>query len=542
MRRMTLTAPAAIEATDTDARILRGIAIPYGQTGYTSAGPVVVDAGAIHLPENLRAVKLFREHGRQTPIGYAAEATDGADALRMAFTMARTPDGDQALLEASEGLRDALSVELNNVQLEAGHVVSADLVAVAQVAVPAFAGAQLAATLSDDEQAQVHDQAQAIVDETEPDDTEDDSEDDQPPSEPTGDDTTTEETSMTTQTTEAGARPAGLTAGMIPTGRGAAARADANTSLEVYAAQAVAAIRGGSGTTAELNAALQDIVPENTEDPGGAFLRPAWLGELWSASNDERPFANMVGLGDLTSATFEGWAWTLKPKVSHYAGNKTEVPTSPATAGLVESGPPQRIAGAWDVDRIYVDFNTGMLSSFLEGAVDSYNELLEEDLATLFQGLAVPLEDVATPLAAFTAVVASLVSVGARADYIAMAPDVFATFIGLNESEVPWWLQNQGSISLTGGGSVDVAELNIGVVAGLEAGTVLGGDRRAVDVRATGPIRVEAVNIPNGGIDVGLFGYMNDIVNDGRAVVSTHVTAPVEALSATAKKTTSSSK
>ena len=59
------------------------------------------------MPDNLRAVKLFREHGREIPVGYALDASDAADALRMGFAVARTSDGDQSLLEASEGVRDA---------------------------------------------------------------------------------------------------------------------------------------------------------------------------------------------------------------------------------------------------------------------------------------------------------------------------------------------------------------------------------------------------------------------------------------------------
>jgi len=165
---MWLTTAAALQAADTESRRLRGVAIPYGQQGYTSAGPLTIDPGSVRLPDNLRSVKLFREHGRTTPLGYAAEATDDRDRLEMGFAVARTPDGDQALLEASEGLRDALSVELNNVKIEAGHVVAADLVAVAQVAVPAFAGAQLVATLTDEEQAQVLDLDIQIVEVTTP--------------------------------------------------------------------------------------------------------------------------------------------------------------------------------------------------------------------------------------------------------------------------------------------------------------------------------------------------------------------------------------
>lgn len=514
MTRLDLIYPGAtLAAADTETRRLRGIAIPYGQTGHTSAGTVVIDAGAVRVPANLRGIKLFREHGRTTPTGYTVEAEDTADALTLGFAVARTPDGDQALLEASEGLRDALSVELNNVVISAGHVTSADLVAVAQVAVPAFSGAQLAAADTDP----------APADDTE--------ELDPVPAE-----VTTEETEETTEEEEADMDPEntetapGLSAAMMPPA-GTGRTPDANTSMEVFAAQAVAAITGGSGTVAELNAALNDIVPANTADPGGSFMRPAWLGELWQAGSSERPLSTMLGLKDLTSATFDGWAWTLKPKVSHYPGNKTAVPSSPATSGLIESGPPTRIAGAWDIDRIYVDFNTGMLTSFLAGAADSYSELVEEDLGALLEATATDIGASADAISAITAVVNALVAVGASPSYIALASDVFAPFIALNGDDVPWWLAKQGTVNLTGAGSADIAQLSVAVVPSLSAGTVIAGDRRALDVRATGPIRVEAVNVPNGGIDVGLFGYENHIVNDARAIVSTTVTTVPAAVS-----------
>ena len=63
----------------------------------------------------------------------------------MTFHAAATPDGDTALLEAAEGIRDCLSVELDDVVIKGGHVTAATLTAVALVPIPAFTGADLAA-------------------------------------------------------------------------------------------------------------------------------------------------------------------------------------------------------------------------------------------------------------------------------------------------------------------------------------------------------------------------------------------------------------
>ena len=302
---------------------------------------------------------------------------------------------------------------------------------------------------------------------------------------------------MTTETDTAAiaatAPAAGLTAAMAPR---PIPSETAGTSLELFAAAAAAKIRTSTGTTAELEAALNDIIPANTADPGGAFLRPGWLGELWSASKTDRPFANMVGVSALTSATFEGWQWTLKPVVAHYAGNKTAVPSSPATAGLVQSGPPcsgSRVRGTLTGS---TSTSTPACSRRSSPARSSpITALLETDIAALVEATATPLAAEETLLAAIGAVVGGLFSVGAKADYIALAPDLFATFLTLPEASVPWWLQKQGVVSFADGGSADIADLKIGV-ANITAGTVLGGDKRAIDIRATGPIRVDAVNIP----------------------------------------------
>ena len=116
-----------------------------------------MDAGAVTVPDEPAPRQAVPRARPAVPVGYALEADDNADALTMGFQVARTPDGDLSLLEAAEGVRDALSVELDNVTITDGHVTAGELVAVALTAVPAFAAARLTATLTDEEQATVND-------------------------------------------------------------------------------------------------------------------------------------------------------------------------------------------------------------------------------------------------------------------------------------------------------------------------------------------------------------------------------------------------
>jgi hypothetical protein len=534
---MTFTAPAAIEATDTDSRTLRGIALPYGVRGYTSAGPVTIDAGAVRVPENLRACKLFREHGRTDPIGFAIEATDSTEALRMGFQLARTPGGDQALLEAAEGLRDALSVELSNVTLEGGHVTAADLVAVAQVAVPAFSGALLTATLSDDDQAKVHDLAQQIVDTSAP------TEEEEPPAEDAPADAPPTEGARAMSHAVEGSRPAG----MVPA-RTTRANPDANRRLW---ASHVAEAMTGARDAAQVNAALADITPANSTTD--VFPRPQWLGELWTPQATARPLIDAIGVQDLNGMTIDGWKWETEPQVAPYAGNKAEIPTSPAKV-VPAQATAQRIAGGWDLDRIYVDFSTGFVEAFQAAAVRDYRRksqgyfvnghpaITGPPAVAAAEGFLADATDLgASPdlLTAIQSVVTFLTGNGANVSFLAMATDAYQDFFAVTSSEAPWWLSGQSSINLNG--TSEVAGTTIVVEPSLPAGTVLGGDRDAVSLYETGPINVTAVNLPNGGIDLGLFGYWAQLVHDDDGLAKTTVPASTTGRAAASAKKTASS-
>jgi hypothetical protein len=327
--------------------------------------------------------------------------------------------------------------------------------------------------------------------------------------------------------TTASAPPASLS--MTP-----ARRADPTADGRLWASRAAEALRGATDASSVM-AALADITPANA-GTDGLFPRPTWLGELWAPRSVARPLVDAIGVKPLTGMTVEGWKWAVEPVVAPYAGNKTEVPTSPASV-VPATAPAHRIAGGWDLDRIYVDFSTGFLEAFQAAAVRDYQKksqtyfinghaaITGPPAIAAAEGILADATDLgAQPdlVTAIQAVTTFLLGNGANVSFIAMASDAYADFFQLTSSEAPWWLSGQSSINLNG--TVDIASSTIVVDPSLPAGTVLGGDREAVSLYETGPINVNAVNLPNGGVDFGLFGYWAQLVHDDNALAKATVT------------------
>jgi hypothetical protein len=79
--------------------------------------------------------------------------------------------------------------------------------------------------------------------------------------------------------------------------------------------------------------------------------------------------------------------------------------------------------------------------------------------------------------------------------------------------------------------------------ASLPANTILAGDRRAATFYEwkNPPLAIQAQNIANGGVDLGVFGYCASIVNNPVALVTTGL-APVLPLGESATRSSSKSK
>lgn len=488
---MTKTTIVAARQPDADAdkRTISGLVLPYGRAGHTSAGPVTVSAGAVSLPSDLGRIKLLRDHSDQpgfSPVGYATAVEDTPEGIRMSFKIGNTADGDVALADVTEHIRDALSVELINTTVDAaGTLTAGTLTAVALVPIPAFDDARvdlITASRSDD--------PEEDTDDPDPDTDDVDGEED-------ADADTTERTNDMTTTTAT--VPGGLPSGTTET----------MTASKVITA--IGDLRARRQTPL-LTAALEDI----TYSANPATRAPAWLGELWDGSEYSREIVPTMTNRELTGLEAVGWRWKKKPEVDDYAGDKKPVPSNEVETEEVRMKA-KRLAAAHDIDRAYFDFNeTGFLDSFFRARVADY-ALKTDERAVKF------LVDAATNDAASKpSAEADLLRAAAKARQIIKAQvrvepsawlvnpaDMFSLF-DITMLDIPQYLELLG---------VDPKRFVTSEL--VPAGAIISYAKPAVSwfELAGSPIRVDAEHIDKGGIDSGVFGYWAAMLNNPNGIV-----------------------
>lgn len=492
-----ITAALHRVSADNAARTISGTVLVYNVTASASSGRVQFHPGSLILPEDLSRVKLCIDHDHHSAVGYAIAAEDNAESLRMTFHVPATPAGDEALASAAAGIRDGLSVgaypEKDGFQYINGedctHITAANLREVSLVAVPAF------------DAARVSDVAAAAPQDPNRKDTEmtDSTAIVQASTEPTS-------TLATEPTSVPLAAPAILTP---KTGA---------TSVRAAAALAAEMLTSGAPASA-VSAALSDVIP--ADDAGKGFLgRDSWLGELWAARRVARPLIDAMTRRPLgRTIKVRGWQWETRPEVGSYSGNKTDIPSNKVKTKAIEADV-KRIAGGWDVDRIYADLgDPDMIAALWEGAVEDYAIKTEADVASTLLAAATVVETAQTSLpGALVALGAKAASHGSAIHYVGFGVDVWTQFAALTRDQVPWWMTGQDGLNLsTTEGSVN--GLSVFVDPTLPATTILAGDGRASTYfEAAPPIRVNAVDLGRGGLDLGLFGYMATLVNDPSSI------------------------
>jgi HK97 family phage prohead protease len=104
-----LTFNQEIQAADAGSRTVSGLVAPYGEVGYTSAGPVVFERGSIEIPDASK-IKLLSQHQQDKPVGRALSFSDSTEGVYGSFKLSSSTRGQDALVLAQENLVSGLSV------------------------------------------------------------------------------------------------------------------------------------------------------------------------------------------------------------------------------------------------------------------------------------------------------------------------------------------------------------------------------------------------------------------------------------------------
>lgn len=521
-------------------RTISGLVIPFEEYGDTSVGRVIAGVGSIRIPDDLTRVKLVDMH--QTPprpIGYATQASTTSAGISMTFHVPETPEGDRALLEASEHLSDAFSVELSQLQLDGDRITDSELNAVALLPVPAFANARVASVtaalstppqegnpMTEEQRARLR-ELLAMTSRTAEQEQElqqlmqvaaQDAVADAPAAPAPADQTqaaaggTPDLVAALTQALQA----AQVHPVSFPGNQGGMATAPAGLTVlggnqprpltDLYAAM-TRVFRGESRP--QLEAALTSI----TQTANVYTTQDEYAGQLWQALDYTRRFTQLLKPGDLRSYKGNGWKWGVAPTVAAYAGDKAAVPSnSPTTVNVPWTA--SRLAGAHDIDRKFRDFGDDeFFQAYYEAMTLSYAMLSDQAardfiIASATAGAAVTgglLTGVAKVAARLNAAIND-----AGVDYVLVNDQDKIGLLSVTSANVPAFLED----------FVGIAPGKFIGTPAVPAGTIIVGNRNAGQFKELpgSPIRAEVVDMVNGGIDGGVFGYYATLLNMPTAI------------------------
>jgi len=139
---------SSIECSE-ERREISGKIVPMGtgEVGNTNMGGVVFEAGSIDVSD-ISKIKLLSQHDMKKPVGRMTAAEVRPDGIYATFKLSRSTGGNDALIQAQEGLVSGLSIGAEVIASKPsrdGHIVvsAAKLKEVSLVTEPAFKSAQV---------------------------------------------------------------------------------------------------------------------------------------------------------------------------------------------------------------------------------------------------------------------------------------------------------------------------------------------------------------------------------------------------------------
>lgn len=509
----TLKIDGSLLTASADDRILTYRLLTYGEAGRTNRGTVVAHRGVLTLPEDPTTMVANLQHDKTKPVSRFVSLTDTPEGLNCSVRPLNTSAGNDVFTEALEGVRRGISVEVAGEVIRNGQLLGGVLTGAGHVTEPAFPSSLLVAA-----------DAGELPDEL--------------PEDSTSTTETTEEIVIngvtyvrkstahyeTTTTAKDSTEPADkkdetvtettLTAAAAPSGLGAPSKAGLSKDMTSDDAFRFLADAYRANGDAGMVAALSDITVSGI---GANLIPPAWISELWSGRTFTRRYVPLVTNVSLKGMTLKGWKWTTKPAVAAYAGNKAAVTSNtPVTAPV--SVAVQRLAGAHDVDRAYRDFDvTEFWESYYRAMTDSYAMLSDNACITDIIANATAPAAPGSGLSTWTPA-ASIID-GAMA-VIAANGTPSAAIVGTDLYRALLLTPAQNMIELlTGSLGLKQSEAEgfviiPGPAALLTKALVLDKGGFVFAELPGSPIRVEAINQANAGIDPGVFGYFADYATD----------------------------
>ena len=192
--------PIAITAADSNSRTITGRIVTFEETGNASIGKVQFAKNSIEATP----VLLNLEHDRTRRIGKTLSIESNEQGIDATFKIAETTAGNDALVEAAEGLRDGFSVEVYFDEYETlkdgtVRILKGEMTGVALTSEPAIRSARVAEVAATENEKEISDST--IEPEAQPTEGEDEVED-------TVKDASTAETVEAAQSVTATAKPA----------------------------------------------------------------------------------------------------------------------------------------------------------------------------------------------------------------------------------------------------------------------------------------------------------------------------------------------
>lgn len=510
-------------------RTITGLIVPYGEPGSTNHGAITFARGALSIPNDMKSVKLLRDHSTHGggPVGVLASWHATEEGVFATFNVPPTTAGDEALIEA-QSVRDRMSIEVEPIERNGPVVTRAILKAVALVPYPAYKKAKVSTVNASDtspglilaEDHQDYDTtiitgadplagttpAGAGASSTSTQDV-DVREDQAPPAAPAA-------PAPQLHAEQHPPAPAPSRPAVVPAGLSTHAPAS-STALEFEEVVERIMTARAPGGDADILAELVDI----TNSANLSVSAPSWLGELWSGITYQRRIVPLLTGRALRSWRAVGYRWTTKPRVGPYAGDKADIPSFPAATEPVEVTA-KRWAGGNDIDRKFFDFNDReYLAAYWRAMAESYAIETDSDAAAFLNANATAYTGTFTdPVRAITAAGIQIdQTIHSQPTYAIVNPADLPGLLDVSQLEAPYY----GDMSPIGNPSRWTTS-NL-----VTAGSAIVGHKAAVEhFELTGsPLRAEAQHIAKGGYDAALFGYTAMLLTRPEALLKVSWTA-----------------